>query len=152
MVTCSYISKTRGKKESQELHAMKTYVQGSGGTAQPFLASAIDGGEWLASRLCRFTPGERAKGGHWTGARGGSQGRSRRCGEDKNLLRLLRIEPKYLDRPAYSPSLYRLRYGNKYLLLEIKNGLISENKIILWRVDPEPSNNCVNRRQYNIRC
>jgi hypothetical protein len=26
----------------------------------PFLTSALDGGEWLASRLGRFTTGERA--------------------------------------------------------------------------------------------
>jgi hypothetical protein len=29
--------------------------------------SALDGGEWLASRLGRFTPRERAPGTHWTG-------------------------------------------------------------------------------------
>jgi hypothetical protein len=29
----------------------------SGGTASPFLTSALDEGEWPASRPCRFTPG-----------------------------------------------------------------------------------------------
>jgi hypothetical protein len=33
-----------------------------------FLASALVGGEWLASRPCRFTAGERASGTHWIGA------------------------------------------------------------------------------------
>jgi hypothetical protein len=31
-----------------------------------FLTSAL-GGEWLASRPCRFTPGKRAPGTHWIG-------------------------------------------------------------------------------------
>jgi hypothetical protein len=31
-----------------------------------FLTSALVG-EWSASRLCRFTPGERARGIHWIG-------------------------------------------------------------------------------------
>jgi hypothetical protein len=32
----------------------------SGAIAPPFLTSASDGGDWLASRFCRFTPGEPA--------------------------------------------------------------------------------------------
>jgi hypothetical protein len=32
-----------------------------------FLTSALAGGEWLASRLGRFTPWERAPGTHWIG-------------------------------------------------------------------------------------
>jgi hypothetical protein len=32
-----------------------------------FLTSALDGGQWPASRPCRFTPGERAPGSHWIG-------------------------------------------------------------------------------------
>lgn len=49
---------------------MTTYG-GSGCTAPPFLTSALDGVEWAASRLCRFTPGERVLGIHlvegWVG-------------------------------------------------------------------------------------
>jgi hypothetical protein len=30
-----------------------------------FLTSALVGGEWSASRSCRFTPGERATCTHW---------------------------------------------------------------------------------------
>jgi hypothetical protein len=37
---------------------MKTY--GGGGTTSTILTSALDGGEWSASRLGRFTPRERA--------------------------------------------------------------------------------------------
>jgi hypothetical protein len=32
-----------------------------------FLTSALDGGEWSASRSDRFTPRERAPGTHWIG-------------------------------------------------------------------------------------
>jgi hypothetical protein len=32
-----------------------------------FLTSALVGGEWSASRPCRFTPGERAPVIHWIG-------------------------------------------------------------------------------------
>jgi hypothetical protein len=32
------------------------------------LTSALDGGEWSASRPCRFTPSERALGTHWIGS------------------------------------------------------------------------------------
>jgi hypothetical protein len=38
---------------------MKTY--GGGGTAPPFFTSALDGGEWSASRPDRFTPGVKAQ-------------------------------------------------------------------------------------------
>jgi len=31
------------------------------------LTSALDGGQWSASRLGRFTPGERTPVTHWTG-------------------------------------------------------------------------------------
>jgi hypothetical protein len=32
-----------------------------------FLTLALDGGEWSASRPCRFSAGERAPGTHWIG-------------------------------------------------------------------------------------
>jgi hypothetical protein len=35
--------------------------------APPFLTSALDGGEWSASRPGRLSPGERAPGTHWAG-------------------------------------------------------------------------------------
>jgi hypothetical protein len=42
----------------------------SGGLA-PFLTSALDGGEWSASRPGRFTPGEKIPGTHSIGGRVG---------------------------------------------------------------------------------
>jgi hypothetical protein len=35
--------------------------------APPFVTSALDRGEWLASRPGRFTPEERTSGIHWIG-------------------------------------------------------------------------------------
>jgi hypothetical protein len=35
--------------------------------APPFLTSALDEGEWSASRPCRFNPRERAPSTHWIG-------------------------------------------------------------------------------------
>jgi hypothetical protein len=32
-----------------------------------FMTSALAGGEWSASRPCRFIPSERAPGTHWVG-------------------------------------------------------------------------------------
>jgi hypothetical protein len=48
---------------------------GGGGIAPPFLASALDGGEWSASRPGRFNFKEVVPGTHWirgwVGPRGG---------------------------------------------------------------------------------
>jgi hypothetical protein len=43
------------------------------GITQPFLTSALDRGEWSASRLGRFNPGERAPGIHFIGGWMGSK-------------------------------------------------------------------------------
>jgi hypothetical protein len=40
-------------------------VCGSGGTAPPFLTLALDGGEWSASRPCRFTFFKIVHSVHW---------------------------------------------------------------------------------------
>jgi hypothetical protein len=45
---------------------MKAYW-GSGVQLHAFLTSALDGGEWSASRPRRFSPRERAPGAHWIG-------------------------------------------------------------------------------------
>jgi hypothetical protein len=58
--------------------------------APPFLTSAVDRGEWLDSRPCRFTPKDKANTvpiGHC-----GAQSRFGRYGKDKNVL-VLGIEP-----------------------------------------------------------
>jgi hypothetical protein len=43
-------------------------MSGSGGIAPPFLTSALDGGEWSASRPGWCTPREKGAGTHWIGA------------------------------------------------------------------------------------
>jgi hypothetical protein len=48
-------------------HAMKTYW-GVEVYLHAFLTSALDGGEWSASRPGHFTPKERAPGTHWIGS------------------------------------------------------------------------------------
>jgi hypothetical protein len=53
---------------------------------QAFLTSALDGGEWLASRPGRFDPGEMVRGTHWIGGWGGPQSRSESSGEVKSTF------------------------------------------------------------------
>jgi hypothetical protein len=79
-----------------------------------FLTSALAGGEWSASRLYRFTLGERAPGTHWIGGwvdpRAGLDDM-----EKRKILPLPGLELRPLGRPARRQSLYRLRYQrNRY--------------------------------------
>jgi hypothetical protein len=92
---------------------------GNRGIAPPFMTSALDKGEWSASRPGRFTPGERALGTHWIGGRVNP-----RAGlddvEKRKFLTLPGLELRPLCRPALSQSLYRLSYpGSKYLYVQI---------------------------------
>jgi hypothetical protein len=64
-----------------------------------FLTSALLGGECLASRPSRFTPG-----GSWVGPRTGPDDV-----EKTKILRLPRLNLRPLGRPARNQSLYRLR-------------------------------------------
>jgi len=48
-----------------------------------FLTSALDGGEWSASRPGRFSLRLRAHGTHWVGGLSGSQSQCGRGGEEK---------------------------------------------------------------------
>jgi hypothetical protein len=74
-----------------------------------FLASALVGGEWSASRPGRFTLGEGAPGTHWIGDWVGP-----RAGlddvEKRKFLSFPGLELRPLGRPARSQSLYRLSY------------------------------------------
>jgi hypothetical protein len=74
-----------------------------------FLTSAPVGGEWSASRPCRFTLGERAPSTHWIGGwvdlRAGLD-----YVEKRKFLTLSGLELRLLGRPARSQSLYRLHY------------------------------------------
>jgi hypothetical protein len=74
-----------------------------------FLTSALVGGESSASRPCRFTPEERAPGTHWIGGWVGLRAGLHDV-EKRKFLTLPGLQPRPLNRPACSPSLYRLRY------------------------------------------
>jgi hypothetical protein len=78
----------------------------SEGIAPPSLTSTLDGSECSASRLCRFSPGERISDTHWIWG-----WVDPRAGLDAimkiKILLLLEIEPV---RPARSPLLYRLSH------------------------------------------
>jgi hypothetical protein len=70
-----------------------------------FFTLSLVGGEWLASRLGRFTPGKTAPGNYWIG--GGWMGP--RAGQDdvekRKFLPLPGLELGPLGRPARSQSL-----------------------------------------------
>jgi hypothetical protein len=70
--------------------------------------SALDGGEWWASRHGRFTPRVKSNGHPQNRKRGGPQNYSGRC-EEKNPCPCREPNP---GRPARGPSLYRLSYHN----------------------------------------
>jgi hypothetical protein len=75
---------------------------GSGGITLPFLTSALDDGEWSASRLGHFTPRERAPSTDWIGGWVSPR-------EGLDALEKRKIEPG----PS-SLSLYRLRYPDSW--------------------------------------
>jgi hypothetical protein len=80
-------------------------IWGSASIAPPCSPSALDGEEWSASRLCLFTPGERTSGTHrigsWVGPRGG-------LSAVEKIKKILHCRDSNPDRPALSPSLYRI--------------------------------------------
>jgi hypothetical protein len=92
---------------------MKTY----GGVVvqiHVFLISALDGGEWSASRPGRLTPG-REPGTHWIGGWVGLRGDLDDM-EKRKFLSTSELELRPLGRPAYSQPLYRLPYpGSSYI-------------------------------------
>jgi hypothetical protein len=79
-------------------------VWGSGGRTPSFLTSALDGGEWSASRPCCFTPGEKAPGTDWIG--GWVDTRAGLNAVEKSLP----SQESKPSHPAHSPSLYPLSY------------------------------------------
>jgi hypothetical protein len=74
-----------------------------------FLTSGPVGGELSTSRLCRFTPGERATGirriGGWMGPRTGLDDM-----ESRKSLTLPGLELRHLDPPARRQSPNPVRY------------------------------------------
>jgi hypothetical protein len=75
-----------------------------------FLTSALVGGEWSASRPCRFTPLRKAPGSHcigsWVDSRVGLENV-----EKKKFFTLPGLQLLPLECPARSQSLYRLSYS-----------------------------------------
>jgi hypothetical protein len=97
---------------------------GSGGIAPPFLSSALDGGEWSASRPGRFALGERALGTHWIG---GWVGPRAGVAVDKRKMSCRGSNP---GGPARIPLLYRLRYPGSEMILTLYNNASSVNCVI----------------------
>jgi hypothetical protein len=83
-----------------------------------FWTSALIGGEWSASRLGHFTPGERAPDTHWIGGwvdpRAGLDDM-----EKRKFLTLPGLELRPHRRPARSQSIYRLRYPSSLIIITI---------------------------------
>jgi hypothetical protein len=73
-----------------------------------FLTSALDGGEWSASRPCRFTPGSHWIIG-WVGLRVGLD-----AVEKRKSFHCRESNP---GRPACCPTPYRLSYPDSYDLI-----------------------------------
>jgi hypothetical protein len=72
-----------------------------------FLSSALDGGEWSASRLGRaLAPGERTPDTHWPGGCVGPRAGLDTEATGKILSPLPGIEPRSPGRPARSQTLY----------------------------------------------
>jgi hypothetical protein len=88
-------------------HAMRAYWEWRYSSSHS-LTSALDGGEWSASRPGRFTPRERAPGTHWIGGWVGP--RAVLDAVVKHSQPPPGIEPWNSDRPARSPALHRLSY------------------------------------------
>jgi hypothetical protein len=87
-----------------------------GGTSPPFLTSALDGGEWSASRPGRFYPREIALGtdwiGGWVGTKAGLDAM-----EKMKVLSLPGIEPRPPSRqPVAMPTELFHSYESMVLL------------------------------------
>jgi hypothetical protein len=96
-------------------------MEGHGGVdvyIHVFLASAVVGGEWSASRPGRFTPGERAPDTLWiVGWMGPSTGLDHV--EKIKFLPKPGLELRPLGRPARNQSLYRVHYPDSHIYIYI---------------------------------
>jgi hypothetical protein len=93
----------------------------SEGTAPPFLTSALDGGEWSASRPDRFTPGERSPGTHWIGGLVGPQ----------PVWTLWRSSPAHTEDRTSAFQPVARRYTDCAILENIQDGLWVAS--IIWQ-------------------
>jgi hypothetical protein len=92
-------------------------VWGSGGKAPPFLTSALDGVESLASR-----PQEKSPTYPLDGRQCGPQSRSGCCGKEKNVLPLPGIEPRTSQPVAIPTELSRL-LPERFAVITLMNTL-----------------------------
>jgi hypothetical protein len=96
------------------------------GVEVSFLTSALDGGEWLASLPCRFTPGKKVSGAHWIG-----DWMAPRRGLDAVEKRKLAFPSRESNpgRPVRNPTLHLLSYlgssGRCHALHEICSSSLS---------------------------
>jgi hypothetical protein len=123
-----YFTKVKGKVPRHD------DIWGSGGITPPFLTSALEGGEWSASRPCQFTLGERAPGTHWEGDWMGPRTGLDAVEKRKTFCPCRGSNP---GRPANSLSLYRLVYPGSILLsvLSKRNGRNINIATCLWLLD-----------------
>jgi hypothetical protein len=75
-------------------------VWGSEGISCPSLALVLDGGEWSASRPCRFTPPDILPDTHCIADCVSSKAESKGCGEEIYFFSCRGIEHRLLGRPA----------------------------------------------------
>jgi hypothetical protein len=97
-----------------------------------FLTSALGGGEWSASRPCRFIPEERATDTHWIGnwvdPRAGLDDM-----EKLKFLNLPGLELRPFGRGVRKLSLYLLDYqGSQYSYLHITRRLCECSVTETW--------------------
>jgi hypothetical protein len=85
-------------------YAMKAYGEVNV-LLNAFLNSTQDGGEWLASRHCRFTPVIRTIGTHCMDPRDGLD-----AGKKRKSLSTPALEHRLYIHPARSQPLYRLSH------------------------------------------
>jgi hypothetical protein len=84
---------------------------GSGGIAPPSLTSALDEGEWSASRPGRFTTWERAPDTHWIRGWVDPRVSLERCGDEKIFA------PSGFEPGPSRPWPYRLSYPDSCLII-----------------------------------
>jgi hypothetical protein len=102
---------TTYKPKAVPLHAMMALGGERRYTSYSFSTSALDGGEWSASRLgCALVPGKGPPGSHCTGGWAGPRAGLDTEVRGKILSPLPGIEPRSSGRPARSQTLYWLSY------------------------------------------
>jgi hypothetical protein len=119
--------KVKIKSYLTKYHAMKAY-EGMEIELHAFLTSALEGGEWSASRRGRFTPRGNTSRYPMDRRLGGPQSRSERSGEEKGKsLSLPGIEPRSSNitfetlRGVRLSSNVSLRYLHVYQLFPLPN-------------------------------